>query len=85
MALARGGQNGVSLGDLAQERDVRPNVYNSPMRALLEARLAERLPDVPGERRRHFRAVGDSALWHSLGELVERMSGYGSLEGMADD
>lgn len=74
LALAQAGESGVCLGELAVARSASANVYLAPVRALIEARLVEKLPDVPGDRRRWYRRRGDAATWASLGDMVEHLN-----------
>ena len=47
-ALAAADEQGACLGDLAAARNAPASVYQAPIRALVEAGLAERLPRTPG-------------------------------------
>jgi hypothetical protein len=85
MALSGASGSGVCLGDLAKDRRTAANVYLAPMKALLEAGLAERLPAAEGDRRRWYRRSGDTALWWALGQMVEHLSGYEAPEGTETD
>ncbi|MEV8058763.1 hypothetical protein AB0P37_20215 [Streptomyces antimycoticus] len=69
-ALASADDRGVCLGDLAAAHHAPASVYQAPMRALVEAGLAERLPRTPGERRRWYRRSDNEALWQCLGDLL---------------
>ncbi|MEV6594930.1 hypothetical protein [Streptomyces acidicola] len=69
-ALASADEPGVCLGDLAAAREVPASVYQAPMRSLLEAGLAERLPRTPGERRRWYRRSDNDTLWQCLEGLL---------------
>jgi hypothetical protein len=75
LALARAGQTGVCLGDLAQACGTVSSVYHAPVKALIEAGLVEKLPGVRGDHRRWYRRRGDLATWSTLGQMVERLSG----------
>lgn len=75
LALARAGEMGVCLGDLAEVRRTVSSVYHAPAKALIEAGLAEKLPGVRGDHRRWYRRRGDPATWTTLGQMVERLSG----------
>ena len=75
LALARGGESGVCLGDLADACDTDSSVYHAPVKALIEAGLVEKLPAVRGDHRRWYRRRGDPATWTTLGQMVERLSG----------
>ena len=83
MALALAAEPGVCLAELAQASGAAPNVYLAPMRALVEAELVEKLPAAPGDRRRWYRRRGAAETWNALGQLVERLSGYGSSDGVS--
>ncbi|MEY2244831.1 hypothetical protein AB8A21_18275 [Streptomyces sp. BF23-18] len=74
LALASAGGRGVCLGDLAMARQVQASVYHSPMRALVEAGLARKLPRTAGERRRWYRRSDDDALWQCLEDLLSRLA-----------
>ncbi|MFF3990578.1 hypothetical protein ACFY0B_39200 [Streptomyces sp. NPDC001797] len=69
-ALASAGERGVCLGDLAVARDAPASVYQAPIRSLVEAGLAERLPRTPGERRRWYRRSDNDLLWQCLEGLL---------------
>lgn len=69
-ALASADGRGVCLGDLALSLQVPASVYQAPIRALVEAGLAEKLPRLPGEKRRWYRRSGDAALWQCLEDLL---------------
>ncbi|MGW2722358.1 hypothetical protein [Streptomyces sp. NPDC001492] len=69
-ALASADEQGVCLGDLAAARNAPPSVYQAPMRALVEAGLAERLPRAQGERRRWYRRSENEGLWQCLEGLL---------------
>ncbi|TQJ37994.1 hypothetical protein FBY34_8168 [Streptomyces sp. SLBN-115] len=69
-ALAAADEQGVCLGDLAATRNAPASVYQAPIRALVEAGLAERLPRTPGERRRWYRRSDNDALWQCLEGLL---------------
>ena len=69
-ALAAADEQGVCLGDLAAARNAPASVYQAPIRALVEAGLAERLPRTPGERRRSNRRSDNDALWQCLEGLL---------------
>lgn len=75
LELARADEGGVCLGDLAAARRTVSSVYHAPVKALIEAGLAEKLPEVRGDHRRWYRRRGDSAIWAALGQMVERLSG----------
>ena len=75
LALAQAGACGVCLGELADSRRTVSSVYHAPVRALIEAGLAEKLPGVRGDHRRWYRRRGDSETWATLGQMVERLSG----------
>ncbi|MFI6567080.1 hypothetical protein [Streptomyces sp. NPDC050534] len=70
LALASADGHGVCLGDLAVARQVPASVYQAPMRALVEAGLARKLPRVAGERRRWYRRSDNDALWQCLEGLL---------------
>ncbi|MFJ8637222.1 hypothetical protein, partial [Streptomyces sp. NPDC093568] len=69
-ALASAGEQGVCLGDLAAARNAPASVYQAPIRALVAAGLAERLPRTPGERRRWYRRSDNERLWQCLEGLL---------------
>ncbi|MFF9457284.1 hypothetical protein [Streptomyces flaveolus] len=69
-ALAAADEQGVCLGDLAAARNAPASVYQAPIRALVEAGLAERLPRAPGERRRWYRRSDNETLWQCLEGLL---------------
>lgn len=70
LALASADGRGVCLGDLAMAREVPASVYQAPVRALVEAGLVQKLPQVAGERRRWYRRSDDDALWECLAGLL---------------
>lgn len=72
-ALAAAGGNGVCLGDLALRRQVPASVYQPPVRTLITLGLVERIPPVPGERRRWYRPCGSTPAWRSLAATVARL------------
>jgi hypothetical protein len=72
-ALATAGDSGVCLGDLAQTRRVPASVYLPPVRTLITLGLAERVPPVPGQRRRWYRMRGNAQAWQSLAATVARL------------
>ncbi|WP_333738976.1 hypothetical protein [Streptomyces sp. IBSBF 2806] len=69
-ALASAGERGVCLGDFAAARNAPASVYQAPIRSLVEAGLAERLPRTPGERRRWYRRSDNDLLWQCLEGLL---------------
>ncbi|WP_052432874.1 hypothetical protein [Streptacidiphilus carbonis] len=73
LALARAPESGVCLGDLALELGAPASAYQAPMRALIAAGLAERLPRPAGERRQWYRRAGDAELWRLFRGLLERL------------
>lgn len=75
IALAGADEHGVCLGELAQSRRVPANVYQAPMKALLQARLAKRLPHMAGDRRRWYGRDGDARLWTALAEALGLLGG----------
>lgn len=70
LALASADGRGVCLGDLALTRQVPASVYQAPMRALVEAGLARKLPPVTGERRRWYQRSDNEQLWQCLEGLL---------------
>ena len=70
LALASADGRGVCLGDLAMAWEVPASVYQAPVRALVEAGLVQKLPQVAGERRRWYRRSDDDALWQCLAGLL---------------
>lgn len=82
MALAGAEDVGVNLSQLAEEQGVAASVYYAPIRDLIETGLVEKVPRVPGERRRWYRRRRHGFWEHAprlLGELaVAGMVGEGS-------
>ncbi|MFE7029120.1 hypothetical protein ACFU9Y_02340 [Streptomyces sp. NPDC057621] len=72
-ALADAGDSGICLGDLALTRQVPASVYLPPVRTLIALGLAERVPPVPGQRRRFYRRCGSAPAWQSLAATVARL------------
>ncbi|WP_181412105.1 ArsR family transcriptional regulator [Streptomyces griseorubiginosus] len=72
-ALADAGDTGVCLGDLALARQVPASVYLPPAHTLITLGLVQRVPPVPGERRRFYRRCGSAQAWQSLAAAVTRL------------
>jgi DNA-binding MarR family transcriptional regulator len=77
-ALARAGDRGVCLGELARERGVGASVYHAPVRALVAQGLAEQVPVQAGERRRWYRGCAGGQMWQLLATVVECLERDGS-------
>jgi DNA-binding transcriptional ArsR family regulator len=82
-ALAAAGERGVCLGELADSLGMPASVYHAQMRALLGQGLVEKLPIVVGDRRRHYRRCGDTALWGALAAAAAALGAGGPGAGAA--
>lgn len=84
-ALSASGDAGVCLSELASENATTASVYQGSVAALIGLDLAVKLPRAPGDRRQLYARTGDTALWRSLDQVVERLSGYLPGSGKSPD
>ncbi|MCX4662927.1 hypothetical protein ACIBCB_30070 [Streptomyces uncialis] len=80
LALAQADDRGVCMGDLAASYGISASLYQAPIRALVRAELAVRLPQDPGERRKHYRRSDDNELWQYLEGLLRRLAAVTGTE-----
>lgn len=80
LALAQADDRGVSMGDLAASHGVSASLYQAPIHALVQAGLAVRLPQDPGERRKRYRRSDDDELWQYLEGLLRRLAAVTGAE-----
>ncbi|MCK2241838.1 MULTISPECIES: hypothetical protein [unclassified Crossiella] len=72
-ALARAGDNGVNLSDLAVQQGVAASVYYPPINDLLRAGLVDKLPQRLPDRRRWYRRA-EGSVWEPMGVLAEGLA-----------
>lgn len=80
LALAQADDRGVCMGDLAASYGISASLYQAPIQALVRAELAVRLPQDPGERRKHYRRSDDNELWQYLEGLLRRLAAVTGTE-----
>ncbi|WP_158942391.1 hypothetical protein [Streptomyces sp. ERV7] len=80
LALAQADDRGVCMGDLAASYGISASLYQAPIRALVRAGLAVRLPRSPGERRQHYRRSDDNELWQYLEGVLCRLAAVTGTE-----